>query len=96
MPSPATQALFDEAKKLGIGFYLGYGEIDNSAGAKRRFNTAILVDKSGAIIHKYRKIHLPGRAEVDRVVRRRADGLARPHELLPVACRKHRRATPQA
>ncbi len=65
MPSPATQALFDEAKNLGIGFYLGYGEIDNSAGAKRRFNTAILVDKSGAIIHKCRKIHLPGRAEAD-------------------------------
>jgi predicted amidohydrolase len=65
MPSPASQALFDEAKNLKIGFYLGYAEIDNSSGRKRRFNTAILVDKSGAIIHKYRKIHLPGRAEVD-------------------------------
>ncbi|MDP6426947.1 MAG: N-carbamoyl-D-amino-acid hydrolase [Rhodospirillales bacterium] len=65
MPSPDTEQLFDEAKKLGIGFYLGYGEIDRAEGRKRRFNTAILVDRNGRIIHKYRKIHLPGRAEPD-------------------------------
>jgi predicted amidohydrolase len=29
----------------------------------RGFNTAILVDKAGAITGKYRKIHLPGHAE---------------------------------
>ena len=27
MPSPETQPLFDEAKKLGIGFYIGYAEL---------------------------------------------------------------------
>src|SRR4051812_13262984 len=27
MPSPETQPLFDEAKKNGIGFYIGYGEL---------------------------------------------------------------------
>jgi hypothetical protein len=27
MPGPDTQPLFDEAKKLGIGFYLGYAEL---------------------------------------------------------------------
>ena len=26
MPEPATQPLFDEAKKLGIGFYLGFAK----------------------------------------------------------------------
>src|SRR5688500_4394696 len=27
IPSKETQPLFDEAKKLGIGFYLGYAEL---------------------------------------------------------------------
>ena len=38
MPGPETRALFDEAKKLGIGFYLGYAELTPQG---RRFNTAI-------------------------------------------------------
>ena len=64
MPSAATRPLFDEAKKLGIGFHLGYAELfEDEDGRTRRFNTAILVDKSGDIIHKFRKIHLPGRPE---------------------------------
>jgi predicted amidohydrolase len=63
MPSAATQPLFDEAKRLGIGFYPGYGELIIEGGTKRRFNTAILVDKSGTIVGKYRKVHLPGWAE---------------------------------
>jgi predicted amidohydrolase len=52
--------LFDAARKLNIGFHLGYAELAHEDGRKRRFNTAILVDKSGQIIGKYRKIHLPG------------------------------------
>jgi predicted amidohydrolase len=60
MPNPAVQPLFDAARKLNIGFHLGYAELAHEDGRKRRFNTAILVDKSGAIIGKYRKIHLPG------------------------------------
>jgi len=60
MPSKDTQPLFDEARRLGIGFHLGYCELDFSTGAKRRFNTAIVVDKTGEIIGKYRKVHLPG------------------------------------
>jgi predicted amidohydrolase len=63
MPSPETQPLFDEAKKLGIGFYIGYAELTEEAGRTHRFNTAILVGPDGAIIGKYRKIHLPGHAE---------------------------------
>src|SRR5215212_5691937 len=27
MPGPETQSLFDEAKRLGVGFYLGYAEL---------------------------------------------------------------------
>ena len=63
MPGPETQALFNEAKALGVGFYLGYAELAEEAGRTRRFNTAILVDRSGSIIGKYRKVHLPGHAE---------------------------------
>jgi predicted amidohydrolase len=63
MPSPATQPLFDEAKKLGIGFYLGFAELVIEGNRKRRFNAAVLVDKSGKVIGKYRKVHLPGHAE---------------------------------
>lgn len=60
MPGRETIALFDEASRLGIGFHLGYCELDLSGGRKRRFNTSILVGSNGEIIGKYRKIHLPG------------------------------------
>jgi len=63
IPSPETQPLFDEAKKLGIGFYIGYAELVQEEGRTRRFNTAILVKPDGSIAGKYRKIHLPGHAE---------------------------------
>jgi predicted amidohydrolase len=63
MPSPATRPLFETAKSLGIGFYLGYAELAKQNGATRRFNTAILVDKNADIVGKYRKVHLPGHAD---------------------------------
>lgn len=64
MPGPQTQALFDAAKRLGIGFYLGYAELAVDAnGRPHRFNTSILVGQDGNIIGKYRKVHLPGHAE---------------------------------
>jgi predicted amidohydrolase len=63
MPGPETQELFDLARELAIGFYLGYAELAVEEGVTRRFNTSILVDKSGAIAGRYRKVHLPGHAE---------------------------------
>ena len=63
MPGPHTMALFEAARRLDIGFHLGYCELDFSSGHKRRFNTSILVGANGVIIGKYRKIHLPGHAD---------------------------------
>ena len=62
MPGPETRILFDTAAELAIGFYLGYAEIAEEDGEALRYNTSILVDASGAIVGKYRKVHLPGHA----------------------------------
>ena len=64
MPSPETQPLFDEGRSLGIGFYLGYAEATEEDGERRHYNTTILVDRSGEILGKYRKVHLPGTSQV--------------------------------
>ena len=63
MPGPDTRPLFDEARRLGLGFCLGYAELVVAEGRTRRFNTSILVDAGGRIVGKYRKVHLPGHAE---------------------------------
>ena len=60
MPGPETQALFDEAQSLGVGFYLGYAEQTPQG---NRYNTSVLVERDGSIVAKYRKVHLPGHEE---------------------------------
>ncbi|MSY08859.1 MAG: N-carbamoyl-D-amino-acid hydrolase, partial [Actinobacteria bacterium] len=64
MPSAETQPLFDEAKKLEIGFCLGYAELTapDEAGNRHRYNTQILVEKDGSVVAHYRKVHIPGHA----------------------------------
>ncbi len=62
MPSNETAPLFAAAKRLNVGFHLGYAERTPEG---RHFNTAILVNPAGQIMLKYRKIHLPGHAEFD-------------------------------
>ena len=60
MPNPAVQPLFDRAKALGIGFYVGYAEKTPEG---QRFNCSILVEPDGRILGRYRKVHLPGSVE---------------------------------
>jgi len=60
MPNTATQALFDTARKYGIGFYLGYAELTPGG---QRFNSAVMVDRVGSVVGRYRKVHLPGHAD---------------------------------
>jgi N-carbamoyl-D-amino-acid hydrolase len=63
MPSPETRPLFDLARDLGVGFYLGYAELTQEKGEPRHYNTSILVERDGQILGRYRKIHLPGHSE---------------------------------
>ena len=60
MPGPETQHLFDEAKRLGVGFALGYAELTPDG---ERFNTTILVERDGSIVGRFRKVHIPGHSE---------------------------------
>jgi predicted amidohydrolase len=60
MPGPVVRPLFDLAREMNIGFTLGYAELTPEG---RHFNTAVLVDKAGRIVGKYRKVHLPGHVE---------------------------------
>jgi predicted amidohydrolase len=62
MPNAATRPLFEAARRAGIAISFGYAELTPEG---RRFNTSILTDREGAIVGKYRKVHLPGHAHYD-------------------------------
>jgi N-carbamoyl-D-amino-acid hydrolase len=60
MPGPLTQPLYDAARRLHIGFAVGYAELGEDRGRPRRFNSMDLVGADGALIGRYRKMHIPG------------------------------------
>jgi len=62
MPGPETQPLFDRAKRHGMAMSFGYAELTPEG---EHYNSSIIVDRGGAIVGKYRKVHLPGHAEFD-------------------------------
>ena len=57
MPNADTQPLFEEAKRLGVGFCLGYALLDDEG---RRWNVQTLVERDGRIVATYKKTHIPG------------------------------------
>ncbi|WP_131194575.1 nitrilase-related carbon-nitrogen hydrolase [Lichenihabitans psoromatis] len=59
-PGPETQPLYDAARRLSVGFALGYAERVVENGRVRRFNTMDLIGRDGALVGRYRKMHVPG------------------------------------
>jgi predicted amidohydrolase len=60
-PSPATQPLVDEARRLGVGLSIGYAlrETDDH-GRVRRWNVQTLIDRDGTEVATFKKVHIPG------------------------------------
>lgn len=63
MPNEATQPLFDEARRLGVGFCLGYALLERDGGTTHRWNVQSLVDADGRIVATFKKVHIPGHEE---------------------------------
>ena len=63
MPNEATQPLFDEARRLGVGFCLGYALLERDGDTVHRWNVQTLVDKTGGIVGTFKKVHIPGHEE---------------------------------
>ncbi|WP_398479287.1 N-carbamoyl-D-amino-acid hydrolase [Tardiphaga sp.] len=62
MPNEAVQPLFARAAEYQMAMNFGYAELTPDG---HHFNTSILTDRTGKIVGKYRKIHLPGHSEFD-------------------------------
>jgi predicted amidohydrolase len=76
IPGPTTQSMAALARELGIVLCMG-SILETIANDTRRYNTSCVVDATGTIVARYRKIHLfdvalPGRVAVQESASRRA------------------------
>jgi predicted amidohydrolase len=55
VPGPSTEIMADVARGHGVNIAFGILEREDT----RLYNTAVLLDRSGAIVGKYRKVQLP-------------------------------------
>jgi predicted amidohydrolase len=62
MPGPETQPLFDEARRLGVGFCLGYAHLTDDG---HRYNVQMLVERDGRVVATFRKVHIPGHEDFE-------------------------------
>ena len=61
LPNEATRPLFDEARRLGVGFCLGYALRETAAdGSVHRWNVQTLVERDGREVATFKKVHIPG------------------------------------
>jgi predicted amidohydrolase len=68
IPGPTSDSMGELARELGIFLCMG-SILETIAGDRRRYNTSCLLDPTGAIVARYRKLHLfdvdiPGRVSV--------------------------------
>jgi len=63
MPNEYTQPLFDEARRLGVGFCLGYALLERDGDEVRRWNVQTLVERDGETVATFKKVHIPGHEE---------------------------------
>lgn len=54
MTGPSITAVRKAAKDAGLSVAIGFAEVEGG----RFFNTGVLIDSSGEVLHKYRKSHL--------------------------------------
>src|SRR3954462_9764455 len=60
MPNPNVAALFDRARGLRVGFYVGYAELPPDGG---RHNCALPGHRAGELLGRYRRVPRPGWVE---------------------------------
>jgi predicted amidohydrolase len=61
MPNAGTQPLFDEARRLGVGFCIGYALRETAPdGTVHRWNVQTLVERDGSVVGTFKKVHIPG------------------------------------
>src|SRR6266404_2443902 len=59
MPSRNTLALFEEAKRCRMGFYLGFAERTHENNQVRHYNASIVADQDGRILGYNTPSHVP-------------------------------------